>query len=194
MDMYINSVGKKELQEFFEGSQFSVVWAESHLYKFKRTRFDSVEEYVHSDIDFKINCPLGGAVRALLKGADGKTHVVNFYDYSVDVLNSDARDEIRAIYLKGMAKKFGREYVDACKQNNENIESLRTRFVERYGKRSIANSKMTVKIPLELTPNFAWANGYSGGADKTAVAQFSQNISQMSRKLEMQLSVKDFIK
>lgn len=192
--MYIKSLNKQMLNEFFEGSKFKVVWAEPYFYKFKRTRFDSVEEYVHNDFDFKMNCPLGGAMRALLCSEDGKMYVVNFYDYSADVLNSCQCDEIKKIYLKGMANNFGAQYVKDCKANNENIDSLRQKFVERYGKRSMFNSDIIIKIPLERKPNFEWAEGVKATDVVLAGAQFSQNINQLSRKLDMQLFVKDFIK
>ncbi len=191
--MYIKNVDKKALQQMFAGSGYDVVWAQPYFYKFKRSRIDSVEEFVHNDVDFKLNCPLGGAVRALLKDARGNCFVVNFYDYSADVLNYVDKD-ICNIYIGGMSKKFGAEYVRDCKKNNRDIASLRKRFVERYGKRSTLNSDMIVKIPLKKMPNFDWARGYDGTDTAKLSARFSQNIAVLSSKLEMQFSLKDYIR
>ena len=193
MNMYIKNVDKKALQQMFAGSKYDVVWAQPYFYKFKRSRIDSVEEFVHNDFDFKLNCPLGGAVRALLKDTRGNCFVVNFYDYSADVLNYVDND-IRDIYLGGMAKKFGAEYVDNCKKNNRDIAKLRKQFVERYGKRSTLNSEIIVNIPLKKTPDFDWARGYDGTDTAKLSARFSENIAKLNRKLEMPFSLKDYIR
>ncbi len=191
--MYIKCVDKKALQQMFAGSGYDVVWAQPYFYKFKRSRIDSVEEFVHNDVDFKLNCPLGGAVRALLKDARGNCFVVNFYDYSADVLNY-AENDIRNIYIGGMAKKFGAEYVRDCKENNSDIAALRKRFIERYGKRSTINSDMIIKIPLKNAPNFDWAHGCDGTDAAKLSARFSQNIAALDSKLDMQFSLKDHIR
>lgn len=192
MKMYIKCVDKKTLQQMFAGSGYDVVWARPYFYKFKRSRIDSVEEFVHNDVDFKINCPLGGAIRALLKDTRGNCFVVNFYDYYADVLNYVDKD-ICDIYIGGMAKKFGAEYVRDCKKNNHDIMALRKHFVERYGKRATLNSDMIVKIPLKVAPNFDWALGYDGTDTAKLSARFSKNIDELNRKIEMNFSVKDYI-
>ena len=191
--MYVKCLDERVLKEMFAGSNYDVVWARPYFHKFKRSTIDSVEEFVHSDVNFKLNCPLGGAVRALLSDKAGNFYIVNFYDYSADVLD-DANSEICQIYIQKMTKKFGAEYVHNCKENNHNIDDLRKRFVERYGKRSTINSDIIIKIPLKKAPNFDWARGCDATDATKLVEHFSQNLSVLNRKLEMQFSLKDYIR
>ena len=191
--MYVKSLDEKTLKEMFAGSNYDVIWAQPYFHKYKRSTIDSVEEFVHSDINFKLNCPLGGAFRALLSDGAGNLYVVNFYDYFADVLDRK-NTEICDIFIKGMAKKFGADYLQNCKENNRGIDDLRKRFVERYGKRSTINSDIIIKIPLKNAPNFDWARGCDGADATKLVSHFSQNLDLLNRKLEMQFSLKDYIK